>query len=92
MLNPLYRDVLARYGVAAMFAEEKPSLLPLPIELFRYHQYGRLTVHLDGCVEVESACYGSHNHCSKRTAQLAISNACREGGIVQDNGHYRLPE
>jgi transposase len=44
--------------VAAMFAEEKPSLLPLPIEPFRYYQYGQRTVHLDGCVEVEAAYYG----------------------------------
>jgi hypothetical protein len=29
--------------------------------------------------------------CSKRTAQLAISEACQQGWIVQDNGHYRLP-
>ena len=29
--------------------------------------------------------------CSKRTAQLAISEACRQGWIVQSNGHYRLP-
>jgi hypothetical protein len=29
--------------------------------------------------------------CSKRTAQLAITQACQEGLIVQDNGHYRLP-
>jgi hypothetical protein len=29
--------------------------------------------------------------CSKRTAQLAISEACRQGWIVQANGHYRLP-
>jgi AAA domain len=28
--------------------------------------------------------------CSKRTAQLAISEACRQGWIVQSNGHYRL--
>ena len=27
--------------VAAMFAEEKPSLLPLPLEPFRYYQYGK---------------------------------------------------
>ena len=26
--------------VAAMFAEEKPFLLPLPVEPFRYYQYG----------------------------------------------------
>jgi len=29
--------------------------------------------------------------CSKRTAQLAITEACRQGWVVQDNGHYRLP-
>jgi len=29
--------------------------------------------------------------CSKRTAQLAITEACRRGGIVQGNGQYRLP-
>ena len=44
--------------VAAMFAEEKPSLLPLPLEPFRYYQYGTRVVHLDGCVEVEAAYYG----------------------------------
>ena len=31
---------------------------PLPIEPFRYYQYGERTVHLDGCVEVERAYYG----------------------------------
>src|SRR5271163_288264 len=45
--------------VAAMFAEEKPALLPLPVEPFRYYQYGERTVHLDGCVEVESAYYSA---------------------------------
>ena len=29
--------------------------------------------------------------CCKRTAQLAIREACRQGGIVPDNGQYRLP-
>jgi AAA domain len=29
--------------------------------------------------------------CSKRTAQLAISQACRQGWIVPANGQYRLP-
>ena len=43
--------------VAAMFAEEKPSLKPLPIEPFRYYQFGERVVHLDGCVEVEAAYY-----------------------------------
>jgi len=29
--------------------------------------------------------------CSKRTAQLAIADACRDGIVVQADGHYRLP-
>ena len=45
--------------VSAMFAEEKPTLLPLPLEPFRYYQYGERTVHLDGCVEVEAAYYSA---------------------------------
>lgn len=45
--------------VAAMFAEEKPSLLPLPIEPFRYYRYGSRTVHLDGHVEVDGAYYSA---------------------------------
>jgi transposase len=45
--------------VAAMFAEEKPALLPLPVEPFRYYLYGERTVHLDGCIEVEAAYYGA---------------------------------
>jgi transposase len=44
--------------VAVMFSEEKPHLLPLPLEPFRYYQYGERVVHLDGCVEVEAAYYG----------------------------------
>jgi transposase len=45
--------------VAAMFAEEKPFLRPLPLEPFRYYQYGERTVHIDGCVEVDAAYYGA---------------------------------
>jgi AAA domain len=30
--------------------------------------------------------------CSKRTAQMAITTACRQGLIVQTDGHYGLPE
>jgi hypothetical protein len=33
-------------------------LQPLPIEPFRYYQYGERVVHLDSCVEVERAYYG----------------------------------
>ena len=42
-----------------MFAEEKPALQPLPLEPFRYYQYGDRSVHLDGCVEVEAAYYSA---------------------------------
>jgi transposase len=41
--------------VVAMFAEERPALLPLPLEPFRYYQFGTRIVHLDGCVEVAGA-------------------------------------
>jgi len=43
--------------VAAMFEEERPHLLPLPAEPFRYYRYGTRTVHLDGYVEVDRAYY-----------------------------------
>lgn len=45
--------------VSVMFAEEKPALMPLPIESFHFYQYGERTVHLDGCVEVEAAYYSA---------------------------------
>src|SRR6202140_4847037 len=56
--------------VAAMFAEERPALLPLPLEPFRYYQYGERTVHLDGCVEVEAAYRGAPPGCIGRRVQL----------------------
>ena len=43
--------------VSVMFAEERPSLQPLPLEPFRYYRHGTRVVHLDGCVEVEAAYY-----------------------------------
>lgn len=43
--------------VAVMYAEEKPHLLALPVEPFRYYAHGERTVHLDGAVEVEGAYY-----------------------------------
>ena len=45
--------------VAAMFAEEKPYLGDLPLEPFRYYDYGVRTVNLDGCIEVDGAYYGA---------------------------------
>ncbi len=56
--------------VAVMFAEERLSLLPLPVEPFRYYQYGERTVHLDGCVEVEAAYYGAPPGWSSRRVQV----------------------
>jgi transposase len=43
--------------VAAMFADERPHLTPLPVEPFRYYKFGDRTVHLDGCVEIDAAYY-----------------------------------
>jgi transposase len=45
--------------VAAMFVEERPALQSLPVEPFRYYQYGQRSVNLDGCVEVDAAYYGA---------------------------------
>jgi transposase len=45
--------------VSVMFAEERLALQPLPVEPFRYYQYGERSVHLDGCVEVEAAYYSA---------------------------------
>jgi transposase len=45
--------------VAAMFAEEQPHLLPLPLEPFRFYEYGQRVVNLDGCVEVAAAYYSA---------------------------------
>jgi transposase len=45
--------------VAAMFAEEQPELRALPIEPFRFYQFGERRVNLDGCVEVEAAYYSA---------------------------------
>jgi hypothetical protein len=36
-----------------------PRCSRLPLEPFRYYQYGERTVHLDGCVEVDAAYYGA---------------------------------
>jgi len=41
--------------VAAMFAEERPHLLPLPLAPFRFYEYGQRVVNLDGCVEIAAA-------------------------------------
>lgn len=45
--------------VAAMFSEERPHLLPLPLEPFRFYEFGQRVVNLDGCVEVAAAYYSA---------------------------------
>lgn len=87
--------------VAAMFAEEKPFLLPLPLEPFRYYQYGERTVHLDGCVEVEAAYYsvppgwiGKRVHVQWDTLHVRIleprTHQLLREHVRQERGRHRL--
>jgi transposase len=89
--------------VAAMFAEEKPFLLPLPVEPFRYYQYGERVVHLDGCVEVEAAYYGAPPGWIGRVLKvqwdsLFVRLICPKTGqllrehVRQKRGWYRIKE
>ena len=55
-----------------MFAEEQPHLRPLPLEPFRYYQYGTRTVHLDGCVEVAGAYYAPPPPAAAKTGQSGV--------------------
>jgi transposase len=89
--------------VATMFAEERPALLPLPLEPFRYFQYGERTVHLDGCVEVEAAYYGAppgwigrHVHVQWNASHVRILNPLtgqllREH-LRQERGRHRTKD
>lgn len=45
--------------VAKMFEEERPKLVPLPLEPFRYWQRGRRTVDMSGFVEIGAAFYAA---------------------------------
>jgi transposase len=89
--------------VAAMFAEEKPFLLPLPLEPFRYYQYGERTVHLDGCVEVEAAYYSAPPGWIGRKVQVQWDSRCvrlldpRNGQLLREHlrgerGRHRIKE
>src|SRR5258708_21932997 len=89
--------------VAAMFAEEKPALRPLPLEPFRYYQFGDRTVHLDGCVEVDAAYYSAPPGWIGRAVKVQwdslfvrvldpkTGQLLREH-VVQKRGRYRIPE
>lgn len=69
---------------------------PLPAPDRRKVELGDVTQALTGIAEqvrynqLRQAIM-QRTECSKRTAQLAITEACRQGRIVQANGHYRLP-
>ena len=89
--------------VAAMFAEEKPHLLPLPLEPFRYYQYGERVVHLDGCVEVEAAYYSLPPGWIGRSVQVQwdelhvrilhpMTNQLLREHLRQRRGGYRIRE
>lgn len=90
--------------VGAMFAEEKPTLLPLPVEPFRYYQYGDRTVHPDGCVEVDAAYYSAPPGWIGRRVQVQwdslhvrvldphTGQLLREHLHQQQRGHHSIPE
>src|SRR5215470_3618465 len=89
--------------VAAMFGEEKPALLPLPLEPFRYYQFGERTVHPDGCVEVDAAYYSAPPGWIGHSVQVQWDSVfvrilhpktgklMREH-VVQKRGQYRIQE
>ena len=89
--------------VAAMFAEEKPHLGALPLEPFRYYRFGKRTVHLDGCVEVDAAYYGAPagwigrrvdvqwDELHVRLLDPRTGRLLREH-LVQRRGHHRIKD
>lgn len=50
--------------VRAMFEEERPHLLPLPLARFEYYRICERTVHFDGYIEVDSAYYSAPPRCA----------------------------
>jgi transposase len=56
--------------VVTMYEEEKPHLLSLPVEPFRYYAHGERTVHLDGAIEVEGAYYHAPPGCIGRRVSV----------------------
>src|SRR5262249_13799418 len=89
--------------VSAMFAEEKPHLLPLPVEPFRYYRYGKRTVHLDGHVEIDGAYYsappGTIGHVvfvqwdERRVRMLcSVTGELLREHVPQMRGRYRTRE
>jgi transposase len=89
--------------VAAMFAEERPALLPLPIEPFRFYQFGERGVNLDGCVEVDAAYYSAPPGWIGRDVKVQWDERTvrvldpRTGQLLrehlrQERGRHRIPD
>lgn len=90
--------------VAAMFAEEKPALTPLPLTPFRYYRHGERRVHLDGCVEVEAVYYSTPPGWIGRTVHVqwdeqwvrvlapATGELLREHRRGAERGRHRIAE
>ena len=89
--------------VAAMFAEEKPALTPLPLEPFRHYQFGERRVNLDGCIEVEAAYYSVPPGWIGRSVKVQWDGRVvrvldpRSGQLLrehlrQQRGGYRIPD
>lgn len=89
--------------VAAMFAEEKPALLALPIEPFRHYQFGDRKVNLDGCVEVDAAYYSAPPGWIGRQVKVQWDGRHvrvidpRTGQLLREHlhqkrGDYRIPD
>lgn len=89
--------------VSAMFAEEKPALLPLPLEPFRLYQFGERRVNLDGCVEVEAAYYSAPPGWIGRQVKVQWDGRVvrvldpRSGQLLrehlrQERGRHRIPD
>ena len=89
--------------VAAMFAEEKPALLALPVEPFRFYQFGERGVNLDGCVEVDAAYYSAPPGWIGRDVKVQWDQRTvrvldpRTGQLLrehlhQQRGHHRIPD
>jgi transposase len=88
--------------VALMFAEERPALRELPLEPFRYYRFGKRTVNLDGCVEVEAAYYSAPPGSIGRQVQvqwdeMRVRVLANNGSLLREHvrtrrGFHRIPE
>jgi len=87
--------------VAAMFADERPHLRPLPVEPFRYYAFGERVVHFDGFVEVAAAYYAPPPGWIGRVVNVQWdeqhvrlldpkTNALLREHVVADRGRHRM--